>query len=485
MISRLGLRARLILALAALTSGALAVTFVATYRGTGSDVRSAVDADLRQDAALFARDGVPASATSTPDIERAARAFVARQPGFGTSARLYIVRVGGGATITNEPELIGLSRDRAVESETPSVQRRERAQAAAMRTAGVGLHTLPLVDAGNVRLLVQPVRRSGNTVADVGIGEPFDAVARAQAGVRRTFLLAGSLALLASLVAGYLLAGGLTRPLRRMARTAAEVDAGDRHHLQPVVRGSTPEIRVLARSFDHMLDRLDDAFARQRAFVADASHELRTPLTAIRGQVEVLVRQPHSTRQDVERVAGIVGTETARMQRLVEDLLLLARADEEQLVRPQELDVEPFVRELMQTLEPTAERRFEFGSVPRGTVQADPDRTAQVIRNLVRNAVEHTSPGGLVRLEARAERGRLQIAVEDDGPGIPPSERERVFDRFHRSDEPRTRAEGGTGLGLAIVKAIVTAHGGSVRVEQSASGGARVVFELPGFRPAR
>ena len=131
------------------------------------------------------------------------------------------------------------------------------------------------------------------------------------------------------------------------------------------------------------------------------------------------------------------------MERLVEDLLLLARADEGELLRPAALELRPFVTELFDSLTLTAERRFELGEVPDGTLRADEDRIAQVVRNLARNAVEHTGPGGLVRLTVTAQpRGRLEIAVEDDGPGIPAEQRDRVFDRFHRIDTARAPRQG-------------------------------------------
>jgi len=269
-----------------------------------------------------------------------------------------------------------------------------------------------------------------------------------------------------------------------MAATAAQVRAGDLSK-RIGARGRNDEVRVLADSFDRMLDRLEDAFARQRGFVADASHELRTPLTVIRGQLEVLARQRAVTPADVQHVNEVVSTEVLRMERLVEDLLLLARADEGELLRPATLDVRPFVTELFDSLTLTADRRFELGEVPDGVLRADEDRVAQVVRNLARNAVEHTGPDGLVRLCATAKpRGWLEIAIEDDGPGIPPAQRDRVFDRFHRVDSSRARGKGGAGLGLAIARAIVEAHGGRIGAGDSPEGGARVAFELPGFRAA-
>jgi signal transduction histidine kinase len=239
---------------------------------------------------------------------------------------------------------------------------------------------------------------------------------------------------------------------------------------------------MLADSFNLMLDRLEDAFARQRAFASDASHELRTPLTVIRGQLEVLSRQRDPSADDVRRVERLVRTEILRMERLVDDLLVLARADERDFLRRRPVDLGPFAEELLDGARPTANRHFELGPIPAGVLDADPDRLAQALRNLLRNAVEYTSDGGLVRLTGSASADRVTLAVEDDGPGIPQSHRERVFDRFHRMDSARTRVRGGAGLGLAIARAIVEAHGGSMYAEESPEGGARVVIELPGFR---
>ena len=133
-----------------------------------------------------------------------------------------------------------------------------------------------------------------------------------------------------------------------------------------------------------------------------------------------------------------------------------------------------------------ADRRFELEEVPAGTLRADPDRLAQALRNLIANAIDHTAPDtGLVRLRVELAPGeRIRFLVEDDGPGIPADERERVFDRFYRTDSARSRRSGGTGLGLAIVRAIADAHGGWARASESPEGGARIELELPGFTPA-
>jgi signal transduction histidine kinase len=254
-------------------------------------------------------------------------------------------------------------------------------------------------------------------------------------------------------------------------------------------------VHVLADAFNHMLDRLTEAFAGQRAFVADASHELRTPLTVISGQIELLATEQRPSAAEVRRVSALVQAEIARIGRLVDDLLLLAKAERPEFLRTQALDLRAYTQELWDATVAVAERRFELGKIPAGTLQADPDRLTQALRNLIANAIEHTAaPGGLVRLSAaelprtaagepadRAAAGELRFVVDDDGPGIPADQREQVFDRFHRTDRARARSSGGAGLGLAIVRAIVQAHGGSVSAGESPEGGARMELTLPGF----
>ncbi len=189
----------------------------------------------------------------------------------------------------------------------------------------------------------------------------------------------------------------------------------------------------------------------------------------------------------MRRVESLVRAEIARMSRLVDDLLLLAKAEQTQFLRVEPIELEPYVRELWDGMGLIADRRFELGPVPAGTLTADPDRLTQALRNLLSNAIAHTAPGeGLVRLEVQREGAdRLKFVIEDDGPGIPAGERERVFDRFHRTDAARDRASGGSGLGLAIVRAIAEAHEGRVAVGHRPGGGTRIELELPGFTASR
>jgi two-component system, OmpR family, sensor kinase len=185
----------------------------------------------------------------------------------------------------------------------------------------------------------------------------------------------------------------------------------------------------------------------------------------------------------VRRVERLVLGEIGRISRLVDDLLVLAKSEEKQFLRIEPIALARYVEELWAGVTLLAERDFELGSVPDGVLAADPDRLAQALRNLLANAIEHTAEvSGLVRLRAeQTALGEVAFFVEDDGPGIPPAERERVFDRFNRVDAARDRASGGAGLGLAIVRAIVLAHGGSVTAGSSPAGGASIRLVLPRF----
>jgi two-component system OmpR family sensor kinase len=323
-------------------------------------------------------------------------------------------------------------------------------------------------------------RGPGAAAGERGESASASPIGDAQDDVEKTFLLAGAATLVAAILAGTLLAARTASPLRRYAATAAAVDAGDLTPRLAADPGDAAELRVLADSFNGMLDRLDEAFARQRRFVSDASHELRSPLTAIRGQIEVLGRAENPSAADVRRVEATTLAEMRRVERLVEDLLALARLDEGSGPALRQVDAGTLLRELA-AADPAG--ATELGELAAGTVAADPDLIAQVVRNLLANAHRHAGPDGRVVLSARATGGALLIAVDDDGPGIAPAERERVFDRFHRSDAARDRAGGGSGLGLAIARAIVERHGGRIAVEDSPLGGARVHFSLPGFRP--
>jgi signal transduction histidine kinase len=322
-------------------------------------------------------------------------------------------------------------------------------------------------------------RESGDHATGSGEGErTFSPIADAQDDVEKTLLIAAVGTFAAALLAGYLVASRAAAPLRRLAHTAAAVDAGDLTPRTGGESGAAVEVRVLAEAFDHMLDRLDDAFSRQRRFVADASHELRTPLTAIRGQLEVLARSETVEPAELRRVEGLVLEQMARIEALVDELLALARLDEGAAPVREPIDAAPFLRRLAAT-DPAW--RVLVGDLPAGRLSGDPEQLSRALANLLANARRHAGPEGRVELAAAADAGALVVHVDDDGPGIAPAERERVFDRFHRSGGARDRGSGGSGLGLAIARAVGDSHGGAIAVTDSPLGGARITLRLPGF----
>jgi len=471
------LRWRLTLAVGAMLILAFVATFIVVYGETDSRLRAGIDDDLQTAASAFAQQ---VAKPSQHTMALAAHRYVTTQP-FSTSSRVLYAIVGG-RVYSNERDFLPGVAD---SDDTSATERIESALARNIERQPPGLSTQEAPDVGALRLLVERIGGGHGAIATIGVGEPLAPVDSALDGIQRGFAIGGPITLAAALLAGFVLAASFARPLSRMAQIAARVDAGD---LSPRIqaRGPRDEMRILADAFDHMLDRLEEAFARQLAFISDASHELRTPLTSIRGQLEILARSEHPQAEDVRRVQRLVAAEVDRMTRLTDDLLLLAHTEESRFIEREAIDLELLLEDLLASAEPTAERRFALDAPVPGILNADHDRVTQALRNLVRNAIEHTQPDGRVELGARElPDQRVAIWVDDDGPGIPAEERERVFDRFHRADRSRRRSSGGTGLGLAIVQAIVDAHGGTVRAEESPLGGARVIIELPGYRRMR
>jgi two-component system OmpR family sensor kinase len=476
-----GLRGRMALWVGAVLVVAFGVIFVVVYRDTGSQVRAEINRESAGDVGQLAAALRPAGGGSPRRISAAATRYVRAQP-FTASSRLLFVLVPGAPTASNHPEVFASGPPEP--GETPAEQVEENRASRILRVPHLGYTVVSVSDAGNMSLFERRLRLGQASIV-VGAGQALSTVEVAQHGVAKAFVLAGVLVLVLALITSYLAAAQVSAPLRRLAAVAARVDAGDLAPRMEVSMARRDEVRVLAEAFNHMLDRLSVAFTSQRQFVADASHELRTPLTVIRGQLEVLAAQDDPAPEDIRRVERLVQAEIARLSRIVDDLLVLTQAERTDFLRRERIDLRPFVDELWDGLSLTAHRRFELGPVPEGTLDADPDRLAQAVRNLGRNAIEYTAEAtGLVRLEVdQAGPDSIRFIVQDDGPGIPAAERKRVFERFHRVNPDRSRASGGAGLGLAIVQAIVEAHGGRVSVaDGDGLPGARIELVLPGFR---
>jgi signal transduction histidine kinase len=277
----------------------------------------------------------------------------------------------------------------------------------------------------------------------------------------------------------WILAGRMLRPVEAVRTGAVDSARRDLARRLPEPAGDD-EVARLARTMNEMLERLEASAARERRFVADASHELRSPLAAIQAQVDVALTRPE--RADWVATAKEISLETQRMQRIVEDLLLLAKVDEGVLApRLGAVDLDELVLAEARRLRDRGLVEVDLSRVSGARVSGDRDQLTQVVRNLLVNAERHAAR--LVRLELGLTRGEAVLVVADDGPGIPEADRERVFERFTRLDEARSRGRGGAGLGLAIARQIVQAHGGTITIADQGPG-ARFVVRVPATRGA-
>lgn len=300
--------------------------------------------------------------------------------------------------------------------------------------------------------------------------------------INRALLVGTAFALLLGVIVGVVLARSLAAPLGQVSVAAGAIAAGDLSQRVPV-QGSV-ETQALARSFNQMAENLEQAEQLRRNLLADVAHELRTPLTVIQGNLQALLDGVYPLER--AEIATIYD-ETRLLSRLVADLRELAQAEAGQLkLHLGPVDLAPTLAQTVDSfalLAQDSQIRLELdvpASLP--PVNADPDRLAQILRNLLANALRHAAPGGHVQVSARSEAGHVRIRVSDDGPGIPAADLPHVFDRFWRGDPARSRDSGGSGLGLAITKHLVEAQGGEIGVESESGRGTVFWFTLAAVR---
>jgi two-component system OmpR family sensor kinase len=326
------------------------------------------------------------------------------------------------------------------------------------------------------------------------VAVPLDEVQHTVGQLARIELVVGGVVLLLLGAGAFLVVRRSLKPLVEVESAAQAVAAGDLTQRVPEGDART-EIGSLSRSFNTMVAQVEEAFAeraaseaearasedRMRRFVGDASHELRTPLTSIRGFAELYRQGALPSQDDVDRAMSRVESEAARMGLLVEDLLLLARLDQQRPLERTPVDLLELATDAVQdarAVDPSRAVDLEvIAQGPAPVVSGDAPRLRQVLGNLVGNALTHTSAPVTVRVSTTASTAVVEVA--DAGPGIPVEDRGRVFERFYRADTSRTRRSGGTGLGLSIVAALVAAHRGSVEVDETPGGGATFRVTLP------
>ena len=335
----------------------------------------------------------------------------------------------------------------------------------------------PVGDAA-FRVLVAPARTSSGSMTVI-VGNTLEDVDRTVEVALATMAVGMPLLVLFAGVMTWVVVGRALRPVESMRAEVAEIGVTDLHRRVPPPR-TDDEIGRLAETMNDMLDRIESGTLRQRRFVSDASHELRTPIATIRHELEVALR--HRRSADWPTVAGEVLDEDLRMQRLVDDLLWLARHDQE---RPRGLaalvDLDEIALRQIARQAPPDGVVIDASGIGAGQVRGNADDLTRVVQNLIDNAARHAGSRVAVTV-AGDTAGRVHLHVDDDGPGVPAEMRAAVFERFTRSDEARDRDHGGAGLGLAIAAEIAVEHDGALSVTDSPLGGARFTLDLADAR---
>jgi signal transduction histidine kinase len=372
----------------------------------------------------------------------------------------------------------------------------------ALKNAAEGYATFETVPSNGrfpVRVLTFPVAQHGQIVNVLQVGMSLEGLYMARQHFLWTLAALVPLALVLAGGGGWLLARRALRPVDQMTTTARRIEA---EHLGKRLDGAEvdDELGRLARTLNEMLARLEAAFAQVRRFSADASHELKTPLTVLKGEIEVALRNPRDPAE-YQRVLGSVLEEVESMAHLVDDLLLLSRADAGALRwEKQAVELDRLVEEVAKEGEVLGRGKHvqvKIQGLEPLVVRGDGQRLKQLLRNLVDNGVKYTPAGGQVALSLQAVKGKApepnskfeirnskspdwaEIEVRDTGIGIAPEALPRIFERFYRVDPARSRETGGAGLGLCIAKTIAEAHGGSIGVESTPGSGSTFTVQLP------
>jgi two-component system OmpR family sensor kinase len=402
---------------------------------------------------------------------------------------------GGGDTASSRPDPLSDAFAEAITGNTVIIlsQLRSGVSAPALPTdlsSRQTPFTVPSID-GRHTWRVQVAVRDGVLVV---VALPLDGVEATMARLLTLEAVGGAVVLVLLAGIGYVVVRRSLRPLAQVELTAGQIAAGDLSQRVPEGHPRT-EVGSLSRSFNSMVAQIETAFSartasesqaraseeRMRRFVADASHELRTPLTSIRGFAELYRQGALPTDAAVGRAMSRVESEAFRMGGLVEDLLMLARLDQQRPIDRAPVDLVVLVADAVHDAQAAApERNIQLrADVETCLVEGDVGRLAQVLTNLLTNAIAHTPPSAAVTVAIWSERGNGVIEVADSGPGIADADKAQIFERFYRADVSRTRASGGSGLGLSIVAGIVRAHHGTVQIKNTPGGGATFRVELP------
>lgn len=351
---------------------------------------------------------------------------------------------------------------------------------AAGRSVSRRVHELPIED-DPYEVLARSITTSSGTYTILVAGSLEDVEESIESLVG--FLRAGVPLLMVAVAAGaWLVVGRALSPVEAIRREVAEIGAGDLTRRVPQ-SGANDEIARLAQTMNEMLARIEAAYARQDEFVADAAHELRSPLATMRAQIEVDLADLEDP--GASATAAGLHDEVLRMQRLTDDLLLLARNGAANMPRLELVDLDDLVLDEARRIRSTAQIEIVTAAVSAAQVRGDANQLSRAVRNLIENASRYAR--NRVVLELTERHGHAVLTVMDDGPGVPPEDHARIFERFARTGAARARDDGGAGLGLAITKTIVEGHLGTIAVDVDLRDGARFVMTIPCARdvPAR
>lgn len=472
---------RLVLSYLALTVVVLAVLEIPLGLEFAHRALDELTSEVERDAfamAGFVEDSLEAHSTSeaaTGQGTDTSSDQASASPDFQSLAESYEADTGGRVVIVDQDGL-ALADSSPPQSGERYFDTRPEIAAALDGEVSTGIRRSETLDERLVYVAV-PVASGGTVFGAVRITYPTAEVdARIRDNwLRLTAIAAVTLALASGI--GFVLARSVTAPLRRLEAAAGELGRGDLEARAPTGSGP-PEVRALSRSFNDMASRLEDLVESQEAFVAEASHQLRSPLTALRLRLENLEQ---SVTEDQTEGVEAARREVARLSRLVDGLLSLARAERTSATATAEpVEVFDLLAERVTAWRPLAEElsvniRSEDGEL---VIHATRDRLVQMVDNLVANAIEATVEGGTTTLNAEPAGENVEIHVTDEGPGLTEEERTHAFDRFWRASRQPGQL-GGTGLGLAIVRKLANAEGGDAELREAAGGGVDAVLRLP------
>jgi two-component system OmpR family sensor kinase len=493
------LRLRLLVAVGLIAIVALVVADFATYSALRTSLYNQVDQQLAQHSRRFPVNGLTGAAQCAPGpgdgggpIDGGGGGPVGDFNGGSTNVVgvYYIAVVNQSSTVVNGYECPAYVGSHSFRPQLPSpitgfATQPDGSQVAYFTTGSIDpdgpafrVRAFKPAGSGNeVLVQAQPVSDQTSTLHTLFLTE--------------LAVTAGAI-VLATLGGWWLVRLGL-RPLEDVERTADSIAAGNLDQRVPGADQPT-EVGRLARALNVMLERIQAAFdARVRSearlreneqhlrqFVADASHELRTPIAAVSAYAELFERGAWEQPDDLPRVMAGIRTETARMDRLVDDLLTLARLDEGLPMEQEPVELVTLASDAVRTATAVGpDWPVRFWAAHPVEVSGDKDRLRQVVDNLLANVRAHTPPGTSATVRVDQLDGLAQIEVRDTGPGMPAEDAHRVFERFYRTDQARTRTSGGSGLGLSIVSAIVAAHGGTVSADSAPGDGMTVTVQLP------